>query len=820
MRKLLFLPAALGISFAAIAQQVHPENSATIYHELLRLDHLANVLYLAAHPDDENTGLLTWLEKEENVNAAYLAVTRGDGGQNILGSEQGPALGLIRTHELLEARKIDGAQQFFTRAIDFGYSKSSNETFQHWNEKLLTGDVTWVFRKFRPDVVICRFPPTAQAGHGQHSGSTILAEDAFTDSGDPDKYPDQLKYYPVWKPKRLLWNTFRFGSFNTTSEDQFKVAVGQYSPLLGMGYGELAGIVRSEHKSQGAGTPSVPGEREEYFSLLDGAPLSHSLFDGIDITWGRVSRKDIGDAVDEVIKNYDFLHPDASVPALLEIREKIGTVKNDFWRKEKMAEIDKIILDCTGFMAEMVTNTPEATAGMSLPFTLNVIARSSLPMQIRSIRWLNNTAPANEKINDDEVHSFNATVTIPENTPVTQPYWLAKPEMDDAHYSISVDTLRGLPEAPDDLAGHVMIEIGGQPFDVKVPLSYKTVDQEKGTVVVPLRIVPDVTLDFGETLLITQPDGSISTNLRLHANSRITDGSLSFNSEKNLLNIDHINLSSGEDTIVSVKIPSGKLTGYSADGFVLDAILKAGKKSYDRTEHIIRYSHIPTLQYFTPSSVKVLKNDWKCTAKNIGYVPGAGDHMLKFLELAGFNVKVLTSEDFSNWQKLAGFDAIVTEVRALNVESKMGQWMPVLLRYVENGGTLIMQYNRTRPITSDVIGPYPITLSNERVTDENADVKFIDPSQRLLNYPNKITEADFNGWVQERGLNFPSRWDSHYIPVFKMNDAGESPLEGATLYTTYGKGKYIYTSLSLFRQLPAGNKGAVRLLMNMLSAGK
>ncbi len=820
MRKIFLALALIGISLVAQAQQVHPENSARIYGEISRLDHLVNVLYLAAHPDDENTRLITWLVNDQHVRTAYLSISRGDGGQNLLGSEQGPALGLIRTHELLASRAIDGAGQFFTRGIDFGFSKSSTETLKHWNEKLLTGDVTWIYRKFRPDVVICRFPPTAQAGHGQHSASTIFAEDAFRDSGDKTKYPDQLKYYPVWQPKRILWNTFHFGRFNTTSEDQFKIKVGQYSPLIGMGYGEQAGIIRSMNKTQGAGTPSVPGIATEYFSVLAGEPLKNSLFDGIDITWNRISRKDIGDRIDKVIISYDFLHPEASIPALLEIRSMIRTVKDNYWRNEKLNEINKIILDCSGFLAELVTNRQEVTAGMTLPFTLNIIGRSSIPMTLTSIRWLNVTTNENTKINNDELHTFNHDITLPENTPITEPYWLSQPPVNDAIYSIPADSLLGLAETPDNLVGWVTLNIGGQDFDVKVPLSYKTNDQEKGTLVEQLRVVPDATLDFGGTLLVTRPDGSINTTLVLHPFKDLSGGTLTLSSGTPLLTVNDLDLKAGRDTIININIPAEKLAGLSNNGFMLKADLQSGNKNYNKTLHIISYSHIPTLQYFTPAEVKVLKDDWQCTAKKIGYVPGAGDYMLQFLRTAGFNVDVLNADDFTNISKLNQYDAIVTEVRTLNVEKSMSQWMPVLLQYVHNGGTLVMQYNREYPLATKDFGPYPLTISNERVTEEDAPVTFINPGDSLLNYPNKITEADFRDWVQERGLNFISHWDSRYVPVFRMNDTGESPLEGATLYTTYGKGHYIYTSLSLFRQLPAGNKGAVRLLMNMLSAGK
>lgn len=305
-----------------LAQQVRPSKSSDIYREIKTLKHLPKVLYLAAHPDDENTGLLSWLINDQNVETGYLSLTRGDGGQNLLGTEQGAALGLIRTHELLEARKLDGAQQFFTRAIDFGFSKNTTDTFKQWDENSIIADVVWVIRKFRPDVIICRFPPTAAAGHGQHAASAVVAEKAFKLAGDKTAFPDQLKYVNAWQPKRVLWNTFRFGGVNTTAENQLKVTVGQYDAQLGMGYGELAGLSRSLHKSQGAGTQSVAGIRTEYFAHVTGEPAKATLFDGVVKTWTSEGNADIDLALDKIISAFNFNNPDLSLPALLVLRKR------------------------------------------------------------------------------------------------------------------------------------------------------------------------------------------------------------------------------------------------------------------------------------------------------------------------------------------------------------------------------------------------------------------------------------------------------------------------------------------------------------------
>lgn len=819
MKKLFSSLTAIALYGTSLAQQVRPATSAQIHHEIAQLNNLVNVLYLAAHPDDENTRLLAWLVNDQNIRTAYLSLTRGDGGQNILGNEQGAALGYIRTHELMEARKLDGAGQYFSRAIDFGFSKNYEETFKHWNKELLTGDVVWIYRKYRPDVVICRFPPNSMAGHGQHAASAILAQEAFKVSGDKTKYPKQLQYYKAWQPKRILFNSFRFGSANTTSEDQFKLPVGQYSPALGMGYGELAGISRSIHRSQGAGTPSVPGVQTEYFKLVDGDSISTSLFDGIDITWNRVHRPEIGEEISDILTTYDFNHPEASLPALLHLRKQIQTVKNSYWRTQKLQELDQIILHCSGLMAEAYASQAEATRGEQIPFTLKLISRANTRVTVKAINWPGADTTLNARLGQDSLVSFAHTVTIPDTAIITEPYWLAKTSEDNAHFIIPKDTLLGYPETPNTLNAIVTLDIYGTVLNVPVPLSYKKLDPTHGDVIEQLRIVPDASVDFTTSLLATKPDGSVEASVLIHPNKDISNGSLVIYSLLMSHEFKGLNLKKGIDTTVTTKFTAAELNSVSKDDLYLLTNLMVGDHIYPRTQHIIRYEHIPTLQYFTPAYAKVLRSNWKVTAKKIGYIPGAGDKVADILKLTGLQVDVLKPEDIRE-EKLRQYDAILTGVRLVNIEKNMPNWMRVLNRYVQNGGTLVMQYNTLQDLATTQMGPYGFTLSTQRVTEEDAPVTFLDPKSKVLNYPNKITEDDFKGWVQERGLYFASKWDPKYQPLFRMNDTGESPLDGCTLYAKYGKGNYIYTTLSFFRQLPAGNKGAIRLMLNMLSAGK
>ena len=821
MRKIFLLLVAAILTFCGKAQQVRPATSAEIYHEISQLKNLVNVLYIAAHPDDENTRLLTWLVNDQNIRTAYLSLTRGDGGQNILGSEQGAALGLIRTHELMEARKLDGAEQFFSRAVDFGFSKNSQETFKHWNPDAIISDVVRVIRQYRPDVIICRFPPNADAGHGQHAASAIIAKKAAYASGDPKKYSDNIDKYPAWEVTRLLFNSFKFGNKNTTSEDQFKLKLGQYNAMLGVGYSELAGRSRSVHKSQGAGTPSVPGVQTEYFKLVGGAPITKSLFDDIDITWKRVDRKEIGKSIDSILENYDFKSPESSLHALLDLRGAIATVKDDYWREEKLGELDKVILHCAGLMAEVYSNTPQTTAGTTLPFTLHVIGRSTVSVRLKGVRWMKgDTSSLNIRLQDDSLITLEHSITIPESTPITEPYWLSQSSNDPGIYAVSDDALIGQPEAPNKLNIQLTVKIGKEFFKVDVPLSYKKTDPIKGDVVEQIRIVPDVSLDFSSQLVVTQPDGSVKTSVVIRPFKDISDATLAITEQKLVTKIDHINLKAGIETSIPVSISAGEAEHLSKGDFYLNASLMVGQRSYAKSQHLIQYSHIPTLQYFTSPYTKVLRDNWRCSARKIGYIEGAGDFIPTFLKLAGLQVTILKDADLADAGKLKQYDAIITGVRAVNVQKKMVSWMPVLLQYAENGGTLVMQYNTLQDLATQKMGPYPFTLSDERVTDEDAKMTMLHPESKLLNSPNKITDADFKDWVQERGLYFASKWDDHYETLFQANDSGEQPLKGGTLYCKYGKGHYIYTSLSFFRQLPAGNKSAIRLLMNMLSAGK
>ncbi len=814
------------------AQQVRPSKSSEIYREIKTLKHLPKVLYLAAHPDDENTGLLSWLINDQNVETGYLSLTRGDGGQNLLGTEQGAALGLIRTHELLEARKLDGAQQFFTRAIDFGFSKNTTDTFKQWNADSIIADVVWVIRKFRPDIIICRFPPTAAAGHGQHAASAVVAEKAFKLAGDKTAFPDQLKYVNAWQPKRVLWNTFRFGGVNTTAENQLKVTVGQYDAQLGMGYGELAGLSRSLHKSQGAGTQSVAGIRTEYFSHVTGEPAKTTLFDGVVKTWTSQGNADIDQSLDQIISAFNFNNPDLSLPALLALRKKVMALKDGDLKKDKIKSLDHIILSCAGFMGEVVTNQAEAAAGDHYNFRLNLISRAANPVILEDVQWLTQSESFNRKLSKDSLITIQHDIQIPADAALTEPYWLAKPPTNPATFSVPNDTLIGLPEAESPLNVLLGLKIGSEKFQVKLPLSFKKLDPVRGDVVEALRIVPALELKFTQSLYWVKEneDLHLSLNFKVNSSKPFNKGvlNLMYNGER--LGSTDVNSINGKDFTVNYVVPKTKLASIHSSRLPLDASFVADGVAYNKKQVLIQYPHLPSLQYFAPAASIVMKGDIQAKIKKIGYIEGAGDFIPEFLRIAGIQVDVLKDEDFygnidesggnDNQNKLSQYDAIVLGVRANNTEKKLGRWMPFLWSYAKAGGNLVMQYNTNQDTTVDKLGMYNFTIANKRVTEENAAVTFLNPNHKLLNFPNKITADDFKGWVQERGAYFPAQWDAAYEPLFEMHDTDEEPLQGSTLYAKYGKGNFIYTPLAFFRQLPAGNVGAARLFLNFLSAQK
>lgn len=794
------------------SQQYRPLSSSQVYEQLQALQVLGTVMYIAAHPDDENTRLLSYLVHHNHVNTIYLSLTRGDGGQNILGNEQGSALGLIRTHELIEARKIDGASQLFTPVIDFGFTKTPEETFKFWDRKALIKNIKEAIELHKPDVLICRFPTTGEGGHGQHTVSAIVAEDAYSELLN-DK---QAK----WIPTRLLFNAFRFGNRNTTDESQFKLPINQYNSLLGEGYGEMAGRSRSVHKSQGAGTPQSVGISNEYFKLLAGKEIQQSIYDDIDLSWGRVGRRDIGNLIASLINNFDFVQPKNNLPRLLHIRKQIATVDDAFWKLKKMKAVDELILSCAGIMAEVLTTQQTAIAGASIPVSLNLVSRAdSAVLQSVSFKgYHTNGNQGKVQLQADSLYKFSFEGKLTSNLPITEPYWLAN-SASVGSYNYS-ENYKGLPQTPNELYATLQVQLSGEIFEFEVPLSYKYLDPIKGDVVQQLRIVPNVSVVPVQNLLVFENGKNATVDVRLSTYAPLKNAQIQLtHGSKMLTKVDNVTIANNTDTLYQINIPEQALSALP-DGAELKVSVVENDKVFDRELHLIQYPHLPDLQYFSTAKIKLVQKRWKVAVSKIGYIKGAGDFVDATLSLLGLQVDQVQEAELNDAQALLKYETIVLGVRAINTQQKMNAWMPVLLRYVELGGTLVVQYNTNQNLKTDVLGPHPFSLSRERVTEEDAEVTFTNPSARLVNFPNRLLPSDFDNWVQERGIYFPDKYEQHYQTLFAMNDTNEKPLNSAVIYTPFGKGQFIYTSLVFFRQLPAGNTGAIRLMMNLLSAGK
>lgn len=823
MKKFLLIIAlvASGISNA----QTSPElNSANILVEMNKLNTVGSVLYIAAHPDDENTRLLGYLAKERNLRTGYLSLTRGDGGQNLIGIEQGEGLGLIRTQELLAARRTDGAEQFFTRANDFGYSKNPEETFTIWNKDSILSDVILAIRKFRPDVIICRFPTTGEGGHGHHTASAILAVEAFEKAADATQFPNQLNQTTVWQAKRIFWNTFNFGGRNTTSPDQLTIDVGAYSPLLGKSYGQIAAESRSMHKSQGFGSARQRGSNIEYFKYLDGDKAEKDVFEGIDHSWNRfTTTKQIGQLTSACIAAYNPQHPEKSLDALIKIYKTIEKLDEKdlsirYWKQVKLDACKNLIIQCAGLWMEVAATDYSAVPGSEIELKAEIIARNPSTVQLNSISFSNLHA---EKIGKQLELNTIESIEVKEKIAATQsystPYWLAE-EHPHSMYIVKDATLIGRPENAAALNVVFHINVNGIDLAVERGVSYKSTDPVKGEVYRPFEILPPATVNISDEVIVFSDNQPKNISLTVKANESDVKGKLEIAVPTGWkIDIEQAGFelkNKGDEKIIQATI---KPISNSQDGLLLPS-LSINDQAYRKSIQRIDYDHIPSQFILRDASSKIVFVDLKKTGEKIGYIPGAGDKVASSLIQVGYDVTELSDEILSK-SDLSEFDAIVTGIRAFNTNDRLPIYHEKLMNYVEQGGNLIVQYNtnnRNAAIKTE-IGPYPFTISRDRVTVDDAEVTFANPTHPVLNTPNKITQADFSDWIQERGIYFATELDSHYETIFSMHDPGEEPHEGSLIIAKHGKGNFVYTGLVFFRELPAGVPGAFRLFVNLLS---
>lgn len=824
MRRCIAYSLLLLISYCSFAQAPSKPSSSEIFQDLKALNFLGNVLYIAAHPDDENTSLITYFSKEVNANTTYLSLTRGDGGQNLIGPELSEKLGIIRTQELLKAREIDGGQQWFTRAIDFGYSKTPEETLDIWGKEDILSDVVWAIRKYRPDVIINRFDHrTSGTTHGHHTSSAILSVEAFDLARKKDKFSSQLEFTKTWSPSRVFFNTswWFYGSqeaFNKADKSNFiELEINNFYPLEGLSNNEISALSRSQHKSQGFGNTGSRGDKIEYIELIKGEKLSgNNPFAGIDTSWNRIPEGEaIGKILLQVEKNFDFKTPWTAVPQLLKAKELIEQIDDDFWRTQKSEQITAIISSCLGLFVEVRSQLPYYNPGENIDMELELINRSPENVHLKSVS-LSDTkldiSATTLKNNIDYVVSSQLKINSEED--YTSPYWLKKPT-NSGLYKVENQKLIGRPESPQPLVFTFEFEIDGVPFSVNRPIVYNYNDPVKGEVYQDFEILPEASLSLKESVYILKNSNLKSIEVKVQAYTENLEGKLELNIPEGWQISPEYHEVQLENKGES-KTYTFEVTPTSFGKVIAEPRLRLKNKTVKEKITVIDYNHIGTHKLVETSSAKLVNLNIGISDKNVAYITGAGSSVPANLRDLGFSVDEFSPKDISN-ELLTDYDVVVMGIRAYNIHSILAYKQELLFDFVEDGGTMIVQYNTNRGLKTDEVAPFSMKISRDRVTEEKTEVRFINPEHQVLNYPNKIETEDFDGWVQERGLYFPDQWSDNLTAVLSMNDKNESPKDGSILVGKYGKGYYIYSGLSFFRELPAGVPGAYKLMANLIS---
>lgn len=828
----LLLAAALPMLLAAQAP-VPVKDGAELQKALDKLQVLGSVLYVAAHPDDENTDLLATLSKGRQVRAGYLAITRGGGGQNLIGAELGDALAAIRTQELLAARRLDGAEQFFTGAVDFGYSKTADETFATWGREAVLADVVRVLRSFRPDVMVTRFPPDARAGHGHHTASAMLAIEAFAAAADPKRFPEQIAAgLRPWQAKRVLWNHFRFGdTAPPPAPGSLTLDVGAFDPLLGRSFGELAAESRSQHRSQGFGVLARRGSRLESFEPLAGAPATSDLFEGVDLTWSRVKGgAAVGGLLAQARQAFRPERPAAVLPLLLKAQAALEALPAEVRAEPvvaaKAAELREALRAAGGIWVEAIADRQSAAPGDRLTVSAALIARGEGGLSLESLALEAVTpegvAPVqaraiHQPLADNQLRKESFEVVLPATAPLGQPHWLGGP---------GALAWRNLPESAGPHQLRARLGYGGGSFDVTVPLRFRFRDPVLGERYQPFVIVPPALVNLAERVHVFAEAQAQDVHLKVLAGAAKAGGRLRIEVPPGW------SVAPAEQAFAFTRAGEERSLAFRvtppaapSDG-ELKVLVDTGAgfqpaRGLQRLDH----PHIPLQTLLPPATARLVRFDLKHNGKRIGYVMGAGDEIPQSLRRLGYDVELLTDEALAS-RDLQGFDAIVLGIRAFNTRAALVSAKDRLHAYVAQGGTEVVLYtvNAGFPginadMVTQAIGPYPFKVGRKRVTEEHAAVRVLVPEHPAFTWPNRITAADFEGWVQERSLYDADGWDPKYQPLLAMHDAGEADQEGSLIVAEHGKGHFVYTSLAFFRQLPEGVPGAYRLFANLLALG-
>jgi LmbE family N-acetylglucosaminyl deacetylase len=849
------------------------ERGAAALGELIEgLGTTARVLMIGAHPDDEDTQLIAWLATGRHVETAYLSLTRGDGGQNLIGNELGEPLGMIRTEELLAARRIDGGRQYFTRAFDFGFSKTIDETFQHWPRDVILRDMVAIVRAYRPQVIISVWSGTPADGHGHHQYAGVLAREVFDAAGDSVRFPPStLGGLKPWMPLKF-YRSARFGRGGVAAAGNLvRFNVGEFDPLLGESYSEIATVSRSQHRSQGQGGLPQRGAREDAVRLetthLGSAPSApeRTIFDGIDTSWARFASLRLADSVraaldslpgaQAVVARLRDLAEPARMVAPLAVYVRLatraangitcttlesspaqprtcdGTMGDLALALELTRErASEALLDAGGVSIQATAPREVIAESDSIPVTISVFneGREAVRLDRAAIRGQRAAAIVGRTILLDstarEVLQYRA------GADPTRSWWLVRPRVGDMFNIDSTPHPTTVPremiEGADRIessAADVTLTIDGTEIPVEeAPIVYRYADPARGEVRRPIATVPAVTVlleheveyaranaPFDRTMLVDVH--SAETRPLLADVSLVLPAGLRADSAER-----HLSLPPGGDVQVYFRV-QGRL---SPGRHPISAVARVGARQYTEGFIPIEYEHIRPLRYYRPATVQIQAVDAGFANLRIGYIRGVGDNVMPMLEELGLPVTELDPATLAR-TNLSAFTTIVLGSRAYEASPALLANTPVLMQFARNGGTIVTQYGQYEMARAGVL-PYPITLARpaDRVTDEYAVVRVLDPGSPLLSTPNKITEADFANWVQERSSYMPHTFDRAYRDLFSMHDPGEPPNDAAVLVAPVGKGTYVYTTFSFFRQLPAGNPGAARLFINLLSANQ
>jgi LmbE family N-acetylglucosaminyl deacetylase len=793
------------------------EGNGEIFVNLQKLHSLKRVLYVAAHPDDENTRALAWFSLGEKAETAYFSLTRGDGGQNLIGDELSEELGVLRTQELLAARSHDGAKQYFSRAVDFGYSKSAEESFELWGREILLSDLVLIIRKFKPDVIVTRFPPDERAGHGHHTASALLAIEAFSKAADTKYNPEQVAEFGTWQATSIYWNTSYWWDENIKDlsegdPDYLITDIGGYNAQLGMSYNEIGTLARSEHKCQGFGGIIERGSRIEYFKHLGGEKLSNSFFEKTNDTWTDLADTRLETDFQLALDNFDFVTVSNNVPALLKILKRLKELPSSYTMDEKIQRCETIIQDCIGLHAEVVGEDFSFIQGNAVTLKANLINRSELTVTLSKVQLsTGEILDLEEKLLLNELLALDLTSNG--KTEISNPYWLNEPFT--TLFKVNDPSNFCAPESKPSITVNFTFLVEKEEFTMSIPVTYKWRDPSYGERRRPLISTPEYTASFEQRQLLMKSGEKKEVRIKVKCFKDSLNTTLKLTAPKGWtvspseIHVDFDAMHAEEWFTLTIIADKNALPGT----VVLSQEDGTSLLNYKE----IAYDHIPTQALFRTASMQCTAIDAKINKGRVAYIKGVDDAVPQAIEQLGFEldffeVKDIPSIEFSNYQ------SVVLGIRIYNVHPELLNYSERLNQYVENGGNLVMQYNTAyRSLEGEQFGPYPFDLSRNRVTEEDAEVTFLEPKHQIMNSPNKITKADFDNWVQERGLYFANNWDEKYTSLFSWADKGEDAQTGALIVTKYGKGQFVYSGISFFRELPNGVVGAYRLFANILS---